>query len=67
LGVFAWAQVGRAEGIMFMEYRPAKLPFGAPHPDPVVETASLAAVEPPDVTYKLHLDVSLPRHLESLA
>ncbi len=35
------------------EYKPAKLLFGRPHPDPVVETASLAAVEPPDITYKL--------------
>ena len=34
-------------------YAPAKLPFGQPHPDSVVETASLAAVEPPDITYKL--------------
>lgn len=43
-----------------MDYSPAKLPFGVQHPDPVVETASLAAVEPPDVTYELHLDVSMP-------
>lgn len=35
---------------------PAKLAFGVPHPDPVVETASLASVEPPDITYELHLD-----------
>lgn len=34
-------------------YAPAKLPFGQPHPDSVVETASLAAVEPPDITYQL--------------
>jgi hypothetical protein len=35
------------------EYRPSKLAYGAPHPDPVVETASLSAVEPPDATYTL--------------
>ena len=35
------------------EYRPAKLAYGRPHPDPVVETASLAAVEPPDISYQL--------------
>lgn len=35
------------------EYAPAKLPYGQPHPDAVVETASLAAVEPPDITYTL--------------
>lgn len=38
------------------DYVPSKLHVGAPHPDPVVETASLAAVEPPDITYQLHLD-----------
>lgn len=37
----------------FMEYKPAKLGYGVPHPDAVVETASLAAVEPPDITYTL--------------
>jgi hypothetical protein len=37
----------------FLEYTPAKLPYGRPHPDPVVETASLAAVDPPDITYQL--------------
>ncbi len=35
------------------EYKPSKLTFGKPHPDAVVETASLAAVEPPDITYQL--------------
>ena len=29
--------------------------IGKPHPDPVVETASMASVEPPDVWYELHL------------
>ena len=38
------------------DYVPSKLHVGAAHPDPVVETASLAAVEPPDITYHLHLD-----------
>ncbi len=52
-----YVQVGRAEGLTFTDYSPAKLPFGLQHPDPVVETASLAAVEPPDVTYKLHMEV----------
>lgn len=40
-------------GEVFADYRPAKLQAGEPHPDPVVETASLAAVEPPDVTHDL--------------
>lgn len=38
------------------DYVPSKLHIGAAHPDPVVETASLAAVEPPDITYQLHLE-----------
>ena len=55
------AQVG-AEAVTFTDYRPAKLGYGAPHPDPVVETASLAAVEPPDVTYELHLQARCTMH-----
>lgn len=37
----------------FQIYKPSKLPYGEGHPDDVVETSSLAAVEPPDVTYDL--------------
>ena len=40
----------------YSNYWPSKLKIGKPHPDPVVETASLASVEPPDVWY----DLSLP-------
>lgn len=40
-------------GEVFADYRPSKLHIGQPHPDPVKETASLAAVEPPNVTYTL--------------
>ena len=40
----------------YSNYWPTKLKIGKPHPDPVVETASLASVEPPDVWY----DLSLP-------
>ncbi len=54
-GLVLW-QVGDQEGLTFTDYKPAKLSFGKQHPDAVVETASLAAVEPPDVTYELHLD-----------
>ena len=42
-------------GEIFADYRPIKLPYGKPHPDSAVETASLAAVEPPDITYQLHI------------
>lgn len=33
--------------------RPSKMSLGPPHPDPVVETASLSAVEPPEPKYEL--------------
>lgn len=37
--------------------RPAKLCEGLPHPDPIVETQSLAGVMAPDITYTHHLEV----------
>ena len=33
----------------YSNYKPVKLQVGKPHPDSVVETASLASVEPPDI------------------
>jgi hypothetical protein len=33
----------------YSNYKPSKLDIGHPHPDPVVETASLASVENPDI------------------
>ena len=33
----------------YSNYKPTKLDVGLDHPDPVVETASLASVEPADV------------------
>lgn len=38
------------------EYAPAKWRHGHPHPHPVVESTSLAAVAPPDIKYKLHVN-----------
>ncbi|KAG0494617.1 hypothetical protein HPP92_005611 [Vanilla planifolia] len=53
---------GGAIGETFMDYRPPKLSLGDPHPDPVVETSSLSAVQPPEPTYVLvimnELDIS---------
>lgn len=46
-------QMGVAE--TYADYKPAKLNFGQPHPDAVVETASLSSVEPTDITYKLSI------------
>lgn len=39
----------------YADYMPSKVKLGRKHPDPVVETASLASVAPPDVWYKLAL------------
>uniref|UniRef100_A0A0D9X5G9 PHD-type domain-containing protein n=1 Tax=Leersia perrieri TaxID=77586 RepID=A0A0D9X5G9_9ORYZ len=44
---------GGTAGETFMDYRPPKLSLGLPHPDPVVETSSLSAVQPPEPTYDL--------------
>ena len=37
-------------------YRPSRLKFGYPHPDPIVETTSLSSVESPNIWF----DLSLP-------
>ncbi|CAD7698075.1 unnamed protein product [Ostreobium quekettii] len=42
-------------GDTFQEYTPSKCKVGVPHPDPVVESSSLAAAEPPDITHKLRM------------
>ncbi|PAA74115.1 hypothetical protein BOX15_Mlig015939g2 [Macrostomum lignano] len=46
-------ELGAAE--TYNDYRPQKLRIGSAHPDVVVESSSLAAVEPPDVHYELRL------------
>jgi predicted RNA methylase len=42
-------------GNLFVPYVPAKLRGGKPHPAIIVESASMAAVTPPDITYRPHL------------
>ena len=37
----------------YSQYVPKKLKLGIRHPDAVVETVSLASVDPPDITYQL--------------
>ncbi len=37
--------------------RPAKVNEGVPHPDEIVESALLAHVSPPDISYEHHLKV----------
>lgn len=44
---------GGTVGETFIDYIPPKLSLGLPHPDPVVETTSLSAVQPPEPTYNL--------------
>lgn len=44
---------GGTVGETFTDYRPPKLSIGPPHPDPIVETSSLSAVQPPEPTYDL--------------
>lgn len=39
-------------------YEPRKLKLGVPHPDPVVENASMAAVDPPELWYRPKLQVN---------
>ena len=48
-----------ADEITYAPYRPSKLGYGMAHPDPVVENATLAAVEPPDITYNLALPADI--------
>jgi len=42
-------------GDLFVPYVPAKLRGGKSHPAVIVESASMAAVTPPDITYRPHL------------
>ncbi|OQV20491.1 Protein strawberry notch-like protein 1 [Hypsibius exemplaris] len=50
---------GMVHGETYDQYKPSKLALGVPHPDPIVETLSLASVNPPDITYQL----ALPEHI----
>lgn len=46
---------GEPEKAVFVAYTPARLKGGRPHPAPIVESASMAAVLPPEITYRPHL------------
>ncbi|GER33848.1 RING/FYVE/PHD zinc finger superfamily protein [Striga asiatica] len=50
---------GGLAGETFMDYRPSKLSIGPLHPDHVVETSSLSAVQPPEPTYDLKIKDNL--------
>ncbi|KAK7243900.1 hypothetical protein RIF29_38713 [Crotalaria pallida] len=59
---------GGMAGETFTDYRPAKVSIGPPHPDSVVETSSLSAVQPPDPTYdpKTKDDLEISKALSCL-
>ncbi|XP_062226679.1 protein FORGETTER 1-like isoform X2 [Phragmites australis] len=59
---------GGTVGETFTDYRPPKLSLGLSHPDPVVETSSLSAVQPPEPTYNLTImdELDETRALSSL-
>ncbi|KAL3700029.1 hypothetical protein R1sor_018051 [Riccia sorocarpa] len=46
---------GGTAGETFTDYRPSKLSIGPLHPDPIVETSSLSAVQPPEPIYELKI------------
>ncbi|KAL8209836.1 hypothetical protein R6Q57_006568 [Mikania cordata] len=46
---------GGIVGETFTDYRPPKMSIGPLHPDPIVETSSLSAVQPPEPTYDLKI------------
>ena len=43
---------------LYSNYQPSRVREGKDHPDPIVETSSLAGVTPPEPTYQHHLHVS---------
>ncbi|XP_058722835.1 protein FORGETTER 1-like [Vicia villosa] len=59
---------GGMAGETFTDYRPAKISIGPPHPDPIVETSSLSAVQPPEPTYdpKIKDDLECSKTLSCL-
>lgn len=52
------ASFPQVDDVSYTVYEPRKLKLGLPHPDPVVENNSMAAVDPPDLWYRLKLQVS---------
>ena len=44
-----------ASAELYAVYQPRKMKDRLPHPDPIVETTTLARTDPPDATYRHHL------------
>ncbi|HET9184330.1 MAG TPA: strawberry notch family protein [Candidatus Angelobacter sp.] len=57
--VSASAAGTKAHTPLFVPYVPAKLTGGSPHPAVIVESTSMAAVVPPDITYRPRLPVEI--------
>lgn len=51
--------VEEADEITYTSYKPQKVTWGHPHPDPVVENSTLSAVEPPNVEYNLAMPADI--------
>jgi predicted RNA methylase len=49
----------QAVSSVFVPYVPAKLRGGVPHPSTIVESASMASVTPPNVTYRPRLPIEV--------
>ena len=47
------------EDITYTPYKPAKVKYGKPHPDKVVENSTLSAVAPPDITYNMVMPANI--------
>ncbi len=47
----------------FNDYMPKKLKIGLPHPDALVQSTSMAAVDLPDITYQLELREKVSYHV----
>jgi hypothetical protein len=52
-------EAAAASAPVFRTYRPLKVSYGQMHPEPIVESCSMASVEPPDVSYVPGLPHSL--------
>lgn len=48
------------EAETYSNYQPQKLKYGKPHPDVIVESASMSAVTPPDIWYKSSIESRFP-------
>lgn len=60
-GALAADETRNSLGACFVPYRAQRFTGGFPHPAPLVESASMAAVVPPPITYRPHLDPEIIR------